>query len=496
MEQELDVGLEQMKLQAVDAEKELLVLRLALGKLRAVAEKAFAPVTAPLLEGLQRAVFWATRLVKNIGIVLSALTGLRAGQEGYTKAVTKTVKALRRELAGFDELNRLGTPKSGVVTTQIAVDPEAFAVPEHLQRIIDGIHAALEPLQQVDLAPLKWHFYRLSEAVQVLWDTVKPGLSFVWYQMLMPFAQWITEQLVPTALFCLQRAVEAVTAVLKPFGEGFGLVWEAMQPVFRFVGDNLLYVLDQLRRCFGEVTRVFTEKAPVLSEAFVNIRDTVTQVWNAIMPTLETLRQKFLQAFGDIRAGAGESLGYFIEAFCGLTQFLKGVFSGDWSSAWEGLKRLVKNALNGILSMLNGLLSGLAGGLNAMISMLNKLSFKIPDWVPGMGGKSFGLSLPRVKAMQIPLLAQGAVLPANKPFLAVVGDQKHGTNIEAPLATIQQAVAQVMGDTVPAMMAGFEALLQENIALRHTVEGLSLDTDTLFGAVDSYKRKMSLMRGV
>ena len=147
MEQELDIGLEQVKLQAVDVEKELLVLRLAFGKLRAVATQAFAPVTAPLLEGLQKAVFWATRLVKNIGIVLSALTGLRAGQESYTRSVTKTVKALRRELAGFDELNRLGTPKSGVVTAQITVDPETFTVPAQLQGIIDGIRAALAPLQ-------------------------------------------------------------------------------------------------------------------------------------------------------------------------------------------------------------------------------------------------------------------------------------------------------------------------------------------------------------
>ena len=51
----------------------------------------------------------------------------------------------------------------------------------------------------------------------------------------------------------------------------------------------------------------------------------------------------------------------------------------------------------------------------------------------------------KVSAPQIPYLAQGAVLPANRPFLAVVGDQKHGTNIEAPLDTIKQALAEVLG---------------------------------------------------
>lgn len=496
MEQELDVGLKEMKLQAVDVEKELLVLRLAFGKLKAAATAAFAPVTAPLLEGLQRAVFWATRLVKSIGIVLSAFTGLRMGQERYTKSVNKTVKALRRELADFDEINRLGSPKGGVVSTQITVDPKAFEIPENLQKIIDGIRAAIAPLQEIDLTPLQWHFYRLSEAAQTLWDTVKPGLSYIWHQMLVPFAAWIVEEFAPTALFCLQEGIEAVTAVLKPLGEGFGLVWEAMQPVFRFIGDNLLYALDQLRRLFGKVTQVFQEKAPILTEAFENLRDTITLIWQAIEPVLTNLRRKFLVALGDIRNGVGDSLGYFIEAFAGLTKFLKGVFSGDWDSAWQGMKRMVKNAVNGILSLINGMLKGLSGGINAMVEMLNKLSFKIPQWVPGYGGKSFGLNLPKVKTMQIPLLAQGAVLPANKPFLAVVGDQKHGTNIEAPLATIEQAVGNVLGDMLPAMVAGFEAILRENVALRRTVEGISLGDEVLARAVNRYNGKMEIVRGV
>lgn len=496
MEQELDVGLEQVKLQAVDVGKELLVLRLAFGKLKAAATAAFAPVTAPLLEALQKAVFWATRFVKNVGIVISALTGMRAGQDKLTKSVLKTTKALRRELADFDELNRLGTPKSGVVSTEISVTPETFAVPEELQGVIDAIRALLEPLRNFDLSPVQWHFHRLAEAVQVLWDTIKPGLELVWFQMMTPFAQWITEQFVPTAMFCLQRGIEAVTAVLKPLGEGFGQVWTAMQPVFSFIGESLLLVIDQLRRAFGRIVQVFQEKSPTLSEAFTNLQETVTLVWNAVRPTLEQLRQKFLAVFERIRKAVGDSMGYAIEAFAGLTQYLKGIFSGDWNGAWEGLKRMVKNAVNGILTLLNGMLSGLAGSINAMVGALNKLSFQFPDWVPGMGGKRFSLNLPTVKTVQIPLLAQGAVLPANKPFLAMVGDQKHGTNIEAPLATIQEAVAAVMGDTVPAMVAGFEALLAENVALRHTVEQLSLSEDALFGAVQGYNRKMSLMRGV
>jgi hypothetical protein len=64
--------------------------------------------------------------------------------------------------------------------------------------------------------------------------------------------------------------------------------------------------------------------------------------------------------------------------------------------------------------------------------------------IPLPGGGSIGYTLPQFSTPQIPYLAKGAVLPANQPFLAMVGDQKHGTNVEAPLETIKQALAEVM----------------------------------------------------
>lgn len=496
MKQELDVGLEQMKLKAVDVQKELLVLRMAFGKLKAAASTAFAPVAAPFLEGLQKAVFWATRLVKNIGIVLSALTGLRVGQDQYTKAVTKTVKAVKRELAGFDELNRLGTPKGGQVTAQVAVAPESFQVPENLQGIIQGILRVLEPLRNIEFTSLRWHLLRLRDSFLVLWDSIKTGTMWVWEQVLTPFAGWIVEELAPRVLFALQEALEFLTVALQPLAQGFARVYEAMRPVFSFMGDCLTTAVDQLRRLFVNLSDVFTEKGAVLTQTFANLQATVEHIWQVLGPKLDTLRMEFALAFGEIRKAVSQAVASFMDAFAGLSEFLLGVFTGDWDKAWKGLKKLLKNAVNGILALVNGMLKGLVAGVNGLVRLLNKLKFSLPDWIPVFGGKSFSLNLKEVTVPQIPYLAKGAVLPANKPFLAMVGDQKHGTNIEAPLATIQEAVATVMGDMVPAMVAGFEALLGENIALRRTVEGISLGDDVLANAVNRYNRKMEIVRGV
>jgi hypothetical protein len=85
------------------------------------------------------------------------------------------------------------------------------------------------------------------------------------------------------------------------------------------------------------------------------------------------------------------------------------------------------------------MLSAIAEGINSAIRALNKFSIKIPEWVPNVGGGYFGFNLSTMSAPQIPKLAQGAVIPPNKEFMAVLGDQKHGTNIEAPLQTIVDA---------------------------------------------------------
>ena len=167
-------------------------------------------------------------------------------------------------------------------------------------------------------------------------------------------------------------------------------------------------------------------------------------------------------------------------------------------SAWQWLKTTVldplvngfKDVVNGIIGFINGLIEGAVKGINGVIGLLNKLQFTVPDWVPGLGGKTLGFDLKLLSAPQIPYLAKGAVLPANRPFLAVVGDQRHGTNVEAPLATIQEAVALVLEDHIGAMMAGFEALLKEQQATRRTIEGIEIGDTVIGRAAERYGRKI------
>ncbi len=109
-------------------------------------------------------------------------------------------------------------------------------------------------------------------------------------------------------------------------------------------------------------------------------------------------------------------------------QHIAKYFTAEW---WGNL---AKGAMRGFIKWI-------IEGLNKLINKINSFGFELPEV---LGGGRIGFN---IKTIQVPALAQGAVIPPNKEFLAVLGDQKHGTNIETPLETMIDAFKQAMNDT-------------------------------------------------
>ena len=124
----------------------------------------------------------------------------------------------------------------------------------------------------------------------------------------------------------------------------------------------------------------------------------------------------------------------------GIVTFVSGVFTGKWRQAWEGVKDIFRGIWNTIVDLLEGGINFIIDGINAFIRGVNK-AFAL---IGALTGRSVSIdTLPRV---ELPRLATGAVIPPNKEFLAVLGDQKQGTNIETPLDTMVQAFRQALSE--------------------------------------------------
>lgn len=123
-------------------------------------------------------------------------------------------------------------------------------------------------------------------------------------------------------------------------------------------------------------------------------------------------------------------------AWKAVTQFWNSYIAPIFTAKWWA--DLGKKAINGLLGVIEKGLNWIIDKINVFIGGLSS--------VVGFVGDLFGAdwNIPKIPKVSIPRLAQGAVIPPNREFLAVLGDQKHGTNIEAPLDTIKQAVAEVL----------------------------------------------------
>ena len=220
---------------------------------------------------------------------------------------------------------------------------------------------------------------------------------------------------------------------------------EIMQQVDWLWSEHLKPLWDNLMEFFG----AFAEMVLAIWNEY--IYPWVQQMVDIFAPILAEAIKFVVDSFATAYARISDIVSAVIRILKGLCEFVTGVFTGDWEKAWNGIKDIFggvwdsivgaqKGAMNTIIDMINAVLRAVALGVNAIIDKINALSFTVPDWVQEIGGETIGFNFAKFDPPQIPKLARGAVLPANNPFLAVVGDQRRGTNVEAPLETIIQAV--------------------------------------------------------
>lgn len=224
-------------------------------------------------------------------------------------------------------------------------------------------------------------------------------------------------------------------------------------------GEDLINGLKNVIDGFGKFFKgVFTGDMKLAAEGAKQIWNGLKQTWNAIVNSIKDAWSafiKWLQEKNPALAAIFETIGKLFsdqynawkKILSGLITFLTGVFTGDWKKAWNGVLDILKGIWNLIVGTVEGAINFIIDGINLLISALNKIQFNMPEWVPLIGGKSFGINITPVSRVALPRLASGAVIPPNREFMAVLGDQKSGTNIETPLSTMVQAFKQAMNET-------------------------------------------------
>lgn len=211
----------------------------------------------------------------------------------------------------------------------------------------------------------------------------------------------------------------------------------------------LVAIIETLRKHGDDIRTGVDKFGETIADIIRSAGEKVKEIWNGLWLTVKLIG---MQLWEDITQGWNDFWTNIGTALDSAAADIQQGWNDAWtavsdfvSDIWEGITDTIETAINGIIGLVNSMISAIVGGVNGVIGVLNGFGFDVPEWAQDkLGVERVGFNIDPITAPQIPYLAQGAVIPANHEFLAVLGDQTNGTNIEAPLATIQQALAEVM----------------------------------------------------
>ena len=173
-------------------------------------------------------------------------------------------------------------------------------------------------------------------------------------------------------------------------------------PVVQFLGECLKKIIDGL----SEIWQAWKPTIEKIGKILVGI-------WNTCLkPVVNWLGSEFIQAFRNVGNYIKPILDNLKTMFGGLVDFIVGIFTGNWQKAWQGVQNIFKGIFDGLANIAKKPINSIIDAINTMIKGLNKI--KLPDWIPGLGGK--GINIPT-----IPKLAKGGIVDA--PTLSLIGEQ-------------------------------------------------------------------------
>lgn len=179
-----------------------------------------------------------------------------------------------------------------------------------------------------------------------------------------------------------------------------------------------------------------------------------TKINTAVTTAIAAISSRF-PALGAVLSGLWKSVqdvwGNIKAIFSNIIGFIDNVFSGNWSAAWGNVVSIFGNVFGELANIAKAPINAVISVINMVLSKINEMKISIPDWVPGVGGKTLGFNIP-----QIPMLATGGI--ATAPTLAMVGE---GGEPEAvlPLSKLAQLLDDWDKKPKPGPAGGGESIV-------------------------------------
>ena len=303
------------------------------------------------------------------------------------------------------------------------------------------------------------------------------------------------------AQFAINTAAKIADTAAQVAMTAATVAWNAVCAIATTVTTALGAAIAFLTSPIGLVVVAITAliaAGVLLYKNWEEVKAYAATIWGAIKDTvsklIEAVQEKISAVMQAIRTGIETALNAVKEKWDTIWGGLKDTTVKIFEGIWNGIKGVINKILGGVESMANGVIKG----INKLTSALSNIKFDVPDWVPGIGGNSFGIDIPSISEVSLPRLAQGGFVKANTPRLAMIGDNRNYGEIVAPEDKMMEWLNKAV-ELGARMMGGGGGLSEDDVyyafkrALNEADLTATLDTDRLFKAMKAkaaeYRRR-------
>ena len=235
------------------------------------------------------------------------------------------------------------------------------------------------------------------------------GKTFDSVVMILQSVLGVVGQVVDFAVTYVKPIIQDIFAFIT------GTVLPLILSAFNAAAPIISSIITNVGTAIMTVAQIIAEAIRFALPIIETIITVIMSIASVVIPTVLSVFDAGFAAISSILSGVLTIVSPILDGlktmFGGLIDFITGVFTGNWSAAWEGVKNIFKGAFEALVGLAKAPINAVISLINGAISGLNSISVSIPDWVPGVGGKSFGVNIPT-----IPMLAKGGF--TNGPSIA------------------------------------------------------------------------------
>jgi hypothetical protein len=362
------------------------------------------------------------------------------------KSMFRDIISLGQPLAEWVKTGLVPLWQDGIETAGHVMAGLLDTILNIVKSIWDAVFPILDKFVREGLPRLTDLLLGASEIFRKLFDLAKKIFDDIWKVAIAPAMKLISNVVTDTLDLIFKwwdnwgkKIMSALKVTVDKLKELWTSLWEKfLKPITESALDMLTELWDKhlkglIKDVLDFVGKLATAALDILNKFVLPIVNWLVQ---KLGPIFAEIFNGIIKVIGAALVGIIDAAKGIIKALGGIVDFIAGVFTGDWKRAWEGIKDFMGGIGDGIVGIFKGAVNAVIEALNWMIKQVNKINIKIPDWVPGTGGKSIGFSVPT-----IPKLAKGGL--AYGPTLAMVGDNKGASadpEVIAPLSKLQDII--------------------------------------------------------